>query len=1315
MTDIASLGMEIKSSDASQATQRLNKFEASAGKAEQASKKLSKQSKRTATQMAGLSEEIRSSQSAIAAIDGPLGGIAGRFRSITSTVKDAGIVFGTGAVALAGLGFAAKSATDDFITFQSSLAEVSTLVDTTKWNMDDLKESIIEQSNEFGKSANDQAKATYQIISAGAKDAASATDLLVAADKLAVGGITSVYTAADGLTSIMNAYGDQVKSATDVSDTMFVAMRDGKTTIGELSASLGTVAPIAAQLGVSFDELAAVVAALTKAGMKTDEVITGVRAILSNTLTPTTNATKLAKSLGLEFNAAALKAEGFTTYLQKVMQATQGDASELGILYGNVRGLTQIMSLSGEAGKSYAQILEDMKNKAGATDTAVEKMENTFEEQWGRLTTALNNRAMEDLGSWVEDLTPDIKELADNFGDIADKAETLGTIFATVLVARGLNVAVSAMTGLITTQVEYISGASRAAAIDAELATSAANVAKADLAAAEATEARAAANVTALQRAAAVVEERETEVAITAELTAAETELAAAKRVTAAATTTATAAAVAETDAIAATGVAAKATAGFMTVMKGAMAFIGGPVGIAVTTLAVAFFNAKTNVDMMSEAIENAKGTNKEFQQATAALTGKLTDQNEVLLSNAKLMEQNNVTDLLKSYKNAVNNLPDLSVSDLPSGGWGASFADTSALSKINTDMSDLQNTGNVTTASVEKVRNEILKLQKTFPGVGDAALDQLKKLEQLANEYDVSQAKLAYLNGTATEAQKDLLQLSNALPTSAIDRMFSTLKSDVADLRKQFPVLNTDITQLIDNPKVSATSGVAAGLAKIKAEIANIKKVAPDAESRISKILAAPKQTATKKTQPGAKVTDATAIYSSELKQLNKQADSYETIGDDQSVISEQMKVQESIATKLRSANKGYSEEQINNLASLTDEQKTEIAQTVRAININKRMNQIWSNAVQPLQNYRDQLAAVNKALSENHISASQAALAQAQATQAYHSSSSAMQSAYGAADTYQTTLADLNNQLDQGNISLQSYNKQLRTAQESYLSSSPKFDFADAFNDQIAEMQLASQDAFTEMGQDAAQVFGPSGTLITGISDAVGKSIAFGDSFGDTLKNVAQTIESELISSLVKIGLNMVENAAIGDALAATSITSTTASAAAASAAWAPAAALASLATLGTNAEAATAAITGTLSVAEAVALSGISGFKDGVVDYSGDGTGTSDSNLVKISSGESVMTADATAKNKNMLQAMNAGASFSSAAAANNNQQTVVSPVFSMSIDARGAQEGVSDQIDAKLQDFAVSITKTINKQVMASAGTIYTQGKKHSRQR
>ena len=80
----------------------------------------------------------------------------------------------------------------------------------------------------------EQAKAFYQIISSGVTDATKATELLDEANKLSVGGMADLFQTADALTSILAAYGDKVKSVSDVSDILFTGTLAGKTTIDEL-------------------------------------------------------------------------------------------------------------------------------------------------------------------------------------------------------------------------------------------------------------------------------------------------------------------------------------------------------------------------------------------------------------------------------------------------------------------------------------------------------------------------------------------------------------------------------------------------------------------------------------------------------------------------------------------------------------------------------------------------------------------------------------------------------------------------------------------------------------------------------------------------------------------------------------------------------------------------------------------------------------------------------------------------------------------------------------------------------------------------
>lgn len=337
-------------------------------------------------------------------------------------------------------------------TFETKMAEVSTLVDTTTFSMGNLEDAIKKQSLQFGALPAQQAAAAYQIISAGAGTAKDAILLLDASNRLAIGGVTDVATAADGLTTVLNAYGKKASEAGNVSDAMFVAMRAGKTTIGELSASIGKVAPLAVQAGVSFEELVGSIAALTKGGISTRESVTGVRAILAAVIKPTSEASEMAKKLGLNFSVAGLQSKGFIGFMKDLKEKTGGSTDIIAKLFGGVEALIPVLALAGQAGIDFTQIMVDMENKGGATAAAFEKMSNTFSFQSARLRAGLTI-AMIELGSVITSvLTPAIRFLADNFEAISRFVKLLAAGLAIALLPAivGLVPVVASLTaGLI--------------------------------------------------------------------------------------------------------------------------------------------------------------------------------------------------------------------------------------------------------------------------------------------------------------------------------------------------------------------------------------------------------------------------------------------------------------------------------------------------------------------------------------------------------------------------------------------------------------------------------------------------------------------------------------------------------------------------------------------------------------------------------------------------------------------------------------------------------------------------------------------------
>jgi len=347
------------------------------------------------------------------------------FGGMARGAAGAAVAMAAAAVSVAAIGAALATGIRNQLAFGSALAETSTLLNGNAAEMAIVTQASKDLTATYGGTATAQAQGFYQAISAGAGSAAQATELLDTANQLAIGGITSVTTAVNILTTATNVYASEGLLAADASDALFVAMKAGKTTIDELASSLGKVLPLSQNLGVSFDETAATIAALTKSGIATTEAVTGMRAAMTAVLGPSKQASDLAKELGIDFNAAGLQAVGFSEFMADVTRKTGGSSEAMQTLFGSVEATTVALSLSGAAGGFLADILGDMETKAGATATAFGLM---ADDDAQRLRVAMGQLhvSMLDLGSAaLTTLVPAVEAIAGIAKLAADNADVL--------------------------------------------------------------------------------------------------------------------------------------------------------------------------------------------------------------------------------------------------------------------------------------------------------------------------------------------------------------------------------------------------------------------------------------------------------------------------------------------------------------------------------------------------------------------------------------------------------------------------------------------------------------------------------------------------------------------------------------------------------------------------------------------------------------------------------------------------------------------------------------------------------------------------
>lgn len=268
------------------------------------------------------------------------------------------------------LGYTAISKVGDYMQemianvgqFNKAMTEVSTISKEVTENMADYKKQVAGLTAEIPVGATEAAKALYQIVSAG-QEGADAMKVLEVSAKAAVGGVTETATAADTITTLLNAYHLSASEAESISDKLFTTVRLGKTTMTELGASIAQAAPTAAAYGVSMNELLGAVATLTKQGVPTAIAMTQINAAI----------TEAVNVLG----DSAFEGRTFAEALGEIRDSADGSMTALKGSITNIRALKGALGLTGDAASTAKSDLEAMANATGAAESAFQKMNNT--------------------------------------------------------------------------------------------------------------------------------------------------------------------------------------------------------------------------------------------------------------------------------------------------------------------------------------------------------------------------------------------------------------------------------------------------------------------------------------------------------------------------------------------------------------------------------------------------------------------------------------------------------------------------------------------------------------------------------------------------------------------------------------------------------------------------------------------------------------------------------------------------------------------------------------------------------------------------
>jgi TP901 family phage tail tape measure protein len=250
--------------------------------------------------------------------------------------------------------------------------------------------------------------AAYDVASSGFANAADNTKVLEAAAKGATGGLSDINTVGNAVTSVLNAYGKSADEAASLVDGFIQTQNDGKIILNEYAGLIGRLAPTAKAAGVGINEMNAAIATITAQGVPVEATFTGLNQALVSILKPSQEAEELAKSLGIQFNEAGLRAKGFGGLLEEVKTKTGGSTTQLVKLFGSVDALKAILPLVNDDLVKYNQNVVKQANASGVAEKATQELGGTVSSeitkminQIGNLTRALDTVLGPSLGGIV--------------------------------------------------------------------------------------------------------------------------------------------------------------------------------------------------------------------------------------------------------------------------------------------------------------------------------------------------------------------------------------------------------------------------------------------------------------------------------------------------------------------------------------------------------------------------------------------------------------------------------------------------------------------------------------------------------------------------------------------------------------------------------------------------------------------------------------------------------------------------------------------------------------------------------------------------
>lgn len=275
--------------------------------------------------------------------------------------------------------------TADSRAFGAAMRVANTMAGKNAEGFAKLKNQVAELAKNVPVARDELANGLYQVVSNSVPEN-NWLNFLNKSAKASVGGVADLGEVVKVTSTVIKNYGLAWDAAESVQDKIQLTAKNGVTSFEQLAQALPRVTANASTLGVSVDELLASFATLTGVSGNTNEVATQMAAIFTALVKPSSEATEMAEKMGIEFNAASIKAAGgLRNFLTQLDASVKEYAAANGVLeqevyaklFGSAESLRALTPLTNQLAEKFSENVDAMANSAGTINAAYNEMSST--------------------------------------------------------------------------------------------------------------------------------------------------------------------------------------------------------------------------------------------------------------------------------------------------------------------------------------------------------------------------------------------------------------------------------------------------------------------------------------------------------------------------------------------------------------------------------------------------------------------------------------------------------------------------------------------------------------------------------------------------------------------------------------------------------------------------------------------------------------------------------------------------------------------------------------------------------------------------